>query len=66
MIIIWNKGRQYISIGIATGWTTGVRLPTGTRDFSLLYSVQTGSEAHPASYPMGIGGSFPGGKETEA
>jgi hypothetical protein len=24
--------------------------------------VQTGSEAHPASYPLGTGGSFPGGK----
>jgi hypothetical protein len=29
----------------------------------VLYScVQTGSGAHPASYPMGTGGSFPGGK----
>jgi hypothetical protein len=25
--------------------------------------VQTSSEVHPASYPMGNGGSFPGGKE---
>jgi hypothetical protein len=24
--------------------------------------VQTGSEAHPASYPMGTGGPFPAGK----
>jgi hypothetical protein len=36
-----------------------VRFPVGTRDFSLLYSVQTSSGAHPTSYPMGIGGSFP-------
>jgi hypothetical protein len=34
--------------------------------FSLLHSVQTGSEAHPASYPMGTGGSFPGGKAAAA
>jgi hypothetical protein len=32
------------------------------RDFSLLQSVQTGSRAHPASYSMGNGGSFPAGK----
>jgi hypothetical protein len=25
-------------------------------------SVQSSSEAHPASYPMGTGGPFPGGK----
>jgi hypothetical protein len=25
-------------------------------------SVQTGSGVHPTSYPMGTGGSFPGGK----
>jgi hypothetical protein len=30
----------------------------------LLHSVQTGSGAHPVSYPMGTGGSFPGGKVT--
>jgi hypothetical protein len=32
------------------------------QEISLLHRVQTGSGAHPASYPMGIGGSFPGGK----
>jgi len=26
----------------------------------------TSTEAHPASYPMGTGGSFPWGKETRA
>jgi hypothetical protein len=35
----------------------GVRVPVGSRIFSM--SSKTGSEAHPASYPMGIGGSFP-------
>jgi hypothetical protein len=33
---------------------------------SLLYSVQTVIEVHPAYYPMGTGGSFPGGKVVEA
>jgi hypothetical protein len=39
-----------------------VRSPSGTEDFSSSPCVQTGSGAHPASYPMGTGGSFPGGK----
>jgi hypothetical protein len=30
--------------------------------FSLLQRVQNGSGAHPASYPVGTGGTFPGGK----
>jgi hypothetical protein len=38
------------ALGIATGWTTGVRFRAGERDFPLLYSVQTGAGAHPASY----------------
>jgi hypothetical protein len=45
------------SVGIATGWcwTDGIKFPTEAREFSLLHSVQTGSGAHPASYPMGKG-----------
>jgi hypothetical protein len=39
-----------------------VRSATGAEDFSSSPCVQTGSEAHPASYPMGIGGPGPGGK----
>jgi hypothetical protein len=39
-----------------------VRFPTGVEDFSSSPCVQTGSGAHPASYPMGTGGSFPGSK----
>jgi hypothetical protein len=31
------------------------------QDFSL-HSIQTGSGAHPASYLMATGGSYPGGK----
>jgi hypothetical protein len=38
-----------------------VRSPTGA-DFSSSPCVQTGSGAHPASYPMVTGGLSPGGK----
>jgi hypothetical protein len=34
-----------------TDWTTGV--PSPTRLKNVFLCVQTGSEAHPASYPMG-------------
>jgi hypothetical protein len=40
---------------------SSVRFPAGAENFSLLYRVQTGSEAQ-ASYPMGTRGSFPAGK----
>jgi hypothetical protein len=30
------------------------RFPAGENDFCMLHSVQTGSEAHTASYPMEI------------
>jgi hypothetical protein len=41
------------SVCMATGGTAVVRVPG--KYFSLLHSVQTGSGAHPASYPMGSG-----------
>jgi hypothetical protein len=40
----------------------GVRSPAGAKDFSSNLCVQTGSGAYPASYTMGTGGPFPGGK----
>jgi hypothetical protein len=39
-----------------------IRFPAGAGNFSLHLLVQNGSGAHPASYPMGTRGSFPGGK----
>jgi hypothetical protein len=39
-----------------------VRSPTEAKDFSSSPCVQTGSEVHPGSYPMGTGGPFSGGK----
>jgi hypothetical protein len=52
------------SVGIATGygWTARVQFPEIVTDFSLFQCFETGSRAHPASYPMGTRGSFPGGK----
>jgi hypothetical protein len=49
------------SVGIATGYGLegNVPVPAGARDFSLLHSVQTGTAAHPASYPMDTGGPYP-------
>jgi hypothetical protein len=39
-----------------------VRTPAGAKDFTSILCVQTGSGTHLASYPMGIGDLFPGGK----
>jgi hypothetical protein len=39
-----------------------VRSPAEAKDFSSSLCVQTGSEAHPASCPLGTGGPFLGGK----
>jgi hypothetical protein len=39
-----------------------VQVPAGAGNLSLHHRIQNGSEAHPASYPMGTRGSFPGGK----
>jgi hypothetical protein len=41
---------------------TEVRSPAGAKDFSCCLCVQTGSGAYPASFTMGTGGLFPGGK----
>jgi len=38
----------------------------GGGNFSLRHHVQIGSGAHPAFYPMGTGGPFPGHKATGA
>jgi hypothetical protein len=55
----WSRGS---SGSIVSDYGLEVRSPTGAEDFSSSPCVQTGSEAHPASYPMGTGGPFPGVK----
>jgi hypothetical protein len=62
--VLGFHGRQ-LGVGIATGYGlddlgVGVRVPV-EQEFSLVHVVQTGFGAHPASYPMRTGGSFPGG-----
>jgi hypothetical protein len=59
------------SVGIALGYGLNdrgsrVRFPAGARNFSLHHRVQNGSRAHPASYPMGTRGPFPGRKAAGA
>jgi hypothetical protein len=59
------------SVGIALGCGldyrgSRVRFPAGAGNFSLHHRVQNGSGAHPASYPIGTRGSFPGGKAAGA
>jgi hypothetical protein len=69
ILILFGEYRsQDISVGTATGYKPDGRGSTSVRarDLSLVYSVQTGYWAHPASYPMGTGGSVPGGKAAEA
>jgi len=56
------KTEELLECTHPTGWTIGVRFPVGAGNFSLWHHVQTGSGAHPASYPMGSRGTFLGGK----
>jgi hypothetical protein len=56
---------QWFSAGLRAGWSV-VRIPAETGNLPLHHCIQTGSGAHPASYPMGTGGSFPGGKAAGA
>jgi hypothetical protein len=59
----WSRAS---SVSIVTGYgldypAIEVRSPTRAKDFSSSLCVQTSSEVHPASCPMGTGGPFPGG-----
>jgi hypothetical protein len=48
------------------GWEVRVRFPAEAKYSSLLHTVQTGSEAHAASYPMGTGDSSSGIRRPES
>jgi hypothetical protein len=50
-----------LSVAKSYGLDGRVRFLAGVTDCSL-HSVQTGSGARPASHPMGVEGSFSGGK----
>jgi hypothetical protein len=65
MLLVLTEELEYLS-WYSDGLRAG-RPGIGSRqehDFSLPHSVKTGYGAHPASYPMGIGQSFRGGKVT--
>jgi hypothetical protein len=69
LYVLLRMKRRDSSVGIALGYglddrDSRVRFPAGAGNFSLHHRVQNGSGAHPASYPMGTKGSFPGGKAT--
>jgi hypothetical protein len=62
----------FFGVGIAQRYSTwlwaawlGVRVPVGAGNILPRYRVQTGSGGHPASYPIGIRGYFPGVKRPE-
>jgi hypothetical protein len=40
---------------------TGVESTAGAEDFSSSFCIETGGGAHPAFFPVGTWGSFPGG-----
>jgi hypothetical protein len=66
-----NSKSRDSSVGIATGYgpddpMLGIRFPAGVGNFPLRFRVQPSSGAHPVSYPMGTGISFPGGKAAGA
>jgi hypothetical protein len=69
-LTFYDKSRDS-SFDIALGYGlddrgSRVRFPAGAGNFSLHHRLQNGSGAHPASYPMGTGGSFPGSKAVGA
>jgi hypothetical protein len=73
IILEWMLGKQSrdSSVGIALGYglndrSSRVRFPAWAGNFSLHHRLLNGSEAHPASYLMGTGGSFPGGRAAGA
>jgi hypothetical protein len=68
---LYEKKSRDGSVGIALCYGlddrgSRVRFPAGAGNFSLHHCIHNGSGAHPASYPMGIRGSFFGGKAAGA
>jgi hypothetical protein len=57
-VTVTRMGSRDSSVGIGTGY--------GLDDRGVGVRVQTGSGTHPASYPIGTGGSFPEGKAAGA
>jgi hypothetical protein len=71
MIVLKGVKSRDSSVGIALDYGLDdrgfrVRFLAWAGNFSLHQCVQNGSGAHPASYPTGTRGSFPGGKAAGA
>jgi hypothetical protein len=67
LFVTVNMSNRDRSVGLATDY--GLDGPVsiiGSAKFSLLHSIQTDFGAHPASYPIGTGDCFLGGKVAEA
>jgi hypothetical protein len=64
--VILGDGIAQSSQQNGTSWTAGVSIPGRGKRLFVFHSVQTGSETHQASYPMGTGGDFSGGKAAGA
>jgi hypothetical protein len=62
---LYESRDSWVGIGLDDRGSR-VRFPAGAGNFFLHHRVQTGSGTHPASYPMGISGSSPGGKAAVA
>jgi hypothetical protein len=64
MILIITVVQPGSSVSIVIGYGLGERgsIPDRGRGSLLYRLLPAGSGAHPASYTMGTGGSFPGGK----
>jgi hypothetical protein len=65
--LLWNPKVHYhvhknSSVSIVSDYALDDRGSIPDRGFFSSLCVQTGSSSHPASYPMGTGGRFPGGK----
>jgi hypothetical protein len=71
LVSVWYTNPNLYIVIKATGYRLdhrmiGVRSSVGAGNFSLRHSIQAGSGAHPASYPMRTTGSFPGRKAAGA
>jgi hypothetical protein len=62
-LLNWWAGVAQSIPCLTTDWSTRIWSLAEAKDFSSSLCVQTSSEAHPASYPMGTGGSFSESKE---
>jgi hypothetical protein len=61
MLSVQLRDSRDSSVGIATGYRVN-----GRGSIFILHSINTSSEAHPASCPVGTGGSLPEGKAAGA